>query len=54
VLRRKLRKAGLLASVDSTRETLLIRRTLEKEEREVLHIKSESLLAGGAPNQRSD
>jgi hypothetical protein len=43
-LRHRLHRQGLLASVDTTRHTLLVRRTLDGRQRRVLHLKSSDLL----------
>jgi hypothetical protein len=42
-LRHRLHRQGLLATVDVTRHTLLVRRTLERCQRLVLHLKSSDL-----------
>jgi hypothetical protein len=42
-LRHRLHRQGLLASVDVTRHTLLVRRTLDGRQRLVLHLKSSEL-----------
>lgn len=46
-LRHRLHKQGLLASVDGTRHTLLVRRTLGGRQRRVLHLKSSDLAPAG-------
>ncbi len=43
-LRRRLRENGLLSSVDLARETLVIRRTIEGRQQNVLHLRMESLI----------
>jgi hypothetical protein len=51
MLRGRLRRHGLLASVDSGRQTLLVRRTLEGSPRHVLHFKAADFAgAGGDPS----
>jgi hypothetical protein len=44
-LRRRLRDRGLLASVDQTRETLTIRRSIGGSSKDVLHLRRTTLLA---------
>jgi hypothetical protein len=55
-LRRRLNDAGLLATTDKDREKLTIRKTLQSERREVLHIvwtmESENLVDSGTGNVR--
>jgi len=43
-LRHRLREHGLLASLDTGRQMLLVRRTLEGAQRQVLHLKASNLL----------
>jgi hypothetical protein len=43
-LRHRLREHGLLASVDAGRQMLLVRRTLEASQKQVLHLKASNLL----------
>ena len=45
-VRLHLRKWGLLASIDTARQVLLVRRTLEGPARQVLHLKSNILKRG--------
>jgi hypothetical protein len=49
-LRKRLKERGLLASTDSEREVLTVRRTLEGKRREVLHLRT-SLLWAEKPDQ---
>lgn len=43
-LRQRLREHGLLASVDVGRQMLLVRRTLERTSKQVLHLRAKDLL----------
>lgn len=47
-LRRRLREAGILVSVDSTRQVLTVRRVLEGQRRDVMHVDVEAVSAAGA------
>jgi hypothetical protein len=49
-LRKRLRERGLLASTDTEREVLTVRRTLEGRRREVLHLRS-AVLSPPEPDQ---
>jgi hypothetical protein len=49
-LRHRLREHGLLASIDAGRQMLLVRRTLEGNAKQVLHLRASALMnpAGAA------
>ena len=44
-LRHRLRQKGLLASLDEGRGMLLVRRTLERHPRQVVHLKAKDLVS---------
>src|SRR5262249_10453221 len=45
-LRKRLRQAGVLATIDATRQRLTVRRTLRGAQHEVLHLHANTLSAG--------
>jgi hypothetical protein len=47
-LRRRLKEGSLLASVDSARQVLTVRRVLEGQRRDVLHLSTTALSPPGA------
>ena len=51
VLTKRLHERGLLASIDTARETLTVRRTLEGKGRAVLHLDAGKLLGSGEPDK---
>jgi hypothetical protein len=55
-LRKRLKEGGYLASTETTREVLTVRRVLEKSRRDVLHLRATSLLCGqpDQPDQSPD
>ena len=53
-LRRRLKERGVLATCDTQRRTLTVRRTLEGQRREVLHLYREALCASTGDSDGAD